>query len=55
MEGVFALFAGAQHRVSNHIIVVKGDKASMRAMFHNPVSMAYVPWPKPFFTVGRDF
>jgi hypothetical protein len=54
IQGVFKMFDGVQHAVSNFIIVVRKDKATLRAMFHNPVCLKYVPWPRPFFIVGTS-
>ena len=45
-------FAVTQHMVSNFDILLDKDKATMRALFHNPVIMRGVPWPSPFFSVG---
>jgi hypothetical protein len=49
----FQFFEVTQHMVSNFDINLDGSSsATMRAMFHNPVIMRFVPWPAPFFSVG---
>jgi 3-phenylpropionate/cinnamic acid dioxygenase small subunit len=53
MASVFRFFSITQHMVSNFEIDVDGDLAVMRAMFHNPCCIRFVPFPQPFFSVGE--
>eukprot|EP01062_Namystynia_karyoxenos_P030313 TRINITY_DN22660_c0_g1_i1.p2 TRINITY_DN22660_c0_g1~~TRINITY_DN22660_c0_g1_i1.p2 ORF type:complete len:212 (+),score=77.57 TRINITY_DN22660_c0_g1_i1:75-638(+) len=52
LESAFSFFIGAQHLVSNFNVTVTGDRATIRCMFHNPVGLRHLPWPRPFFLVG---
>ena len=52
LDRVFYWIGPSQHMVSNVEVELRGDRAVVRAMFHNPNSLRFVPFWQPFFSVG---
>lgn len=53
MEQVFSAFCSTQHLISNYQVMDRAPQVlHVKAMFHNPMSVNWVVYPRPFFQVG---